>query len=96
MELVDASVNGEINAQWGEGCHFWFGILQWDDDDKRQYTWGYECCGPEDECGNNESETYNSLDELFSANSADGFTWHRCKPFPDLSNTEDSRAKGVG
>lgn len=86
MELVDSSIHGEVNAQWGEGIHFWFGIYQWDDEDKRVYTWSYEDGDPYSEYAKSEHYTYKTLEELFSKHDADGFEWDRCSNFPELPN----------
>jgi len=91
MELVNFSIHGAVDAQWGEGLHFWFGIYQECDESERLYTWTYEDWGSDNEFGTNEYYTYKTIDDLFAENKADGFDpWHRCKPFPELPNDNNS------
>ena len=84
MELVDSSIHGEVDASWGEGIHFWFGIYQSHDEDKREYTWSYEDGDPYSDYSKSEHYSYKTLDELFSEHDADGFEWDRLSDFPDL------------
>ena len=88
MELVDSSIPGEIDAQWGEGIHFWFGIYQCDNNSKRIYTWTYEDGDPYSEYAKSEYYTYNTLNELFSEHDADGFDWVRVSRNPDGKPTD--------
>jgi len=79
MKTVDTSTGGEINAQWSDGYHWWFSIIQWDDEGDRAYTYAYECCD-DNSCGCGEYESYSSIEELLAENKTiiDGFDWDRC------------------
>lgn len=88
MELVNSSIDGEINAQWGDGMHFWFSITQLTHDDDRTYVYSYECCD-DNNCGCAECYSFDSLDDLFREHGdMSKYIIGRCAPFPDIDNVK--------
>jgi hypothetical protein len=88
MVMVDKAITGPINAEWSCSGHWWLGIFQ-EKGKARRYSYYYECCDFGDSCGQNEYQSYSSLEELFQDNNhikPDEPGWKRCTPFPDTPN----------
>lgn len=87
MEMVDQAVTGPIDAEWTCSGHWWLGIFQ-EEGEERRYSYYYECCDSDDRCGQNEFQSYGSLEELFKDNkhiNPDEPGWTRCVPFPEVT-----------